>query len=188
MDTEEFVLSALKDDSMIWGEKTLRQVAFALIDTPNPDKLIEKIATRGAYDCIKLYAIFNFLVIDSMERETGESISKIKYCAQKLKQSDRIVDSLVNLKMEEIERRIQRILQISRSQADAQNAQDMIRAINRIKKHEPDIYTFQTYYSVYVLFLIETTEKNPSKNKTESLAHILNYLFLGMIKMSNTNE
>lgn len=185
MDTEEFVLSALKDDSMVWDEKTIRQVAFALIDTPNPDRLIERVVTRGAYDCVKLYAIFNFLIIDSMERELGESISKIKYCAQKLRQTDRIVGGLVNLKIDEVDRRIKRMLQISRSLADTQNAREMISAVNRIKKDEPDIYTFQTYYSVYVLFLVETTEKNPSEQQARTLAHILNSLFLGMIEMQD---
>ncbi|MBL0344429.1 hypothetical protein [Candidatus Villigracilis affinis] len=133
MNPEEFVLSALKDNSIMWDEKTLKKVAFSLIDMPNPDGLIKKVTTRGAYDCIKLFAIFNFLVIDSMERDTGESISQIKYCAQKLRQSDRTVNSLVNLKMDEVDRRIQRMLQISRSLADTQNADEMIRAINRKK-------------------------------------------------------
>lgn len=188
MRPEEFVLKALEDKSMMWNEKTLKQVAFALIDIPNPDRLIESIVKRGAYDCIKLYALFNFFIIDSMEKDTGMSISKLKHCAERLRHSDRLVGSLVNLKMEEVDRRIQRILQLTKSQGDAKNAQDMIRSINLIKQREPDIYSFQTYYSVYTLFLIEATERAPSEAKIKTLVHILNYLFLGMIEMSDSDD
>ena len=185
MTPENLVLKALEDKSIMWDEKILKAVAFALIDIPNPDPFIEKVVIRGAFDCIKLYALFNFFIIESMERDTGLPISKLKHCAEKLKQSDRIVRSLVNLKTDEADRRIQRLLQITRSQSNAKNAQDMIRYINHIKKQEPEIYSFQTYYSIYILFLIEVTEKTPSEPKLKALAHILNYLFLGMIEMSD---
>lgn len=183
MNQEEFVLSALKDRSIMWEENTLKQVAFALLDIPDPDNLIEKVATRGVYDSIKLYGIFNFLVIESMERDTGESISKIKYCAQKLKKSSRAVDEIVNLKMDEINRRIDRMMKISQSLADTKEADEMIRATNRVKKTEPEIYSYQTYYSVYVLFLIEVTNKPINEKRAKILGHILNTLFLGMIEM-----
>lgn len=188
MNAEEFVLSALQDDSIMWEENTLKKVAFALIDIPNPDRLIEKVAARGAYDSIKLYGIYNFLIIESMERDTGESISKIKYCAQKLKQSSRIVGELVNLKIDEINRRIDRMLQISQSLAEVQSADEMIRAMNRIRKKEPDIYSLQTYYSVYLLFWIEVTRKPVDEKRAKFLGHILNTLFLGMIEMPDRKD
>lgn len=184
MNPEEFVLSALKDDSIMWDENVLKKVAFALIDIPDPDRLIEKVSARGAYDSIKLFGIFNFLIIESMERDTGVSISKIKHCAQKLKQSNRVVSEIVNLKMDEINRRIDRMMQISQLLADVEKADEMIRAISRVKKAEPDIYSFQTYYSVYVLFLIEVTNKPINEKRAKFLGHILNTLFLGMIEMT----
>lgn len=169
----------------MWDEKTLREVIFALIDMPDPDQFIEKIVTRGAFNCVRLYAWFNFLVIDSMERDTGLPISRLKHCAEKLRHSDRIVGSLVNLKMEQVDRRIQRVMQIMKSQVDVKNAQDMIRSFNLIKKSEPEIYSFQTYYSTYLLFLIEAIGRTPSEARLKTLSHILNLLFLGMIEMSD---
>lgn len=178
---EEFVLEALKEKSIMWEETTLRKVAFALIDLQNYDKLIEKIASRGPYDCIKLYAFFNFLIVDSVENNPNMSINKLKSCAEKLRQVDRTVYGLVNLKMGETDRRIQRIFQIMKEQTTS--AQEMIQSMNRVKRNEPEIYSYQTYYSIYVLFVIESTAKNPSIEKLKSLMHLMKYLFMGMIEM-----
>lgn len=181
---EEFVTEALKEKSIMLDENTLRKVVFALHDIPNPDALIDKLSSRGPYDCIKVYGVLNFLLLEATENFPDLSISKLRHCAEKLKQVDRTVQSLVNLKLDETYRRIDRFQQISKEQSNLTNAKDMMQSVSRIKRNEPELYTYQTYYSFYLLFLMEGSEKEPSMKNMSILLSAMNFIFLGMIEMT----
>lgn len=181
---EKFVLDALEEESIMWEEKTLRGVAFALHDISNADYLIDKLPSRGAYDCIKLYGFFNFLILDAVENAPDISISKLRHCSERLKTVDTTVSGLVNLSMDEIDRRIRRFLQIAKEQLDVKSPKEMFARINHIKRTEPELYSYQTYYSIYLFFLIESTSKDLSQKNIRALLHIMRHISLGMIEMS----